>query len=47
MDEQPINGGNRNLLRHSLPLAWLIIRGTRNVFFLSVSDSVFIFHRNI
>lgn len=33
MDEQQINGGNSNLLRHGLPLAWLIIRGIRNVFF--------------
>lgn len=41
MDEQQINGGTLHLLRHSLPLAWLIIRGIRNVFFLPVSDSVF------
>jgi len=33
MDEQQINGGNGNLLRHGLPLGWLIIRGIRNVFF--------------
>lgn len=47
MDEQQINGGNCNLLRHSLRLAWLIIRGIRNVFFLPVLDSVFLFHKNI
>lgn len=46
MDEPQINGENCNLLRHGLPLAWLIIRGIRNVFFL-VSDSVFLFHKNI
>lgn len=45
MDEQRINGGTLNLLRHSLPLAWLIIRGIRNVFFLPVLDSVFLFLR--
>lgn len=47
MDEQQINGENCNLLRHGLPLAWLIIRGIRNVFFPLVLDSVFLFQKNI
>lgn len=55
MNEQQINGEGHGLLRNSLLLAWLIIRGVRNVFFLPVSDSgffvvfflVFFFHKNI
>ena len=48
MDEQQINGGNCNLLRHSLPLAWLIIRGIRNVFlFPQFRTLFFCFTKNI